>query len=59
MIVSIDGGCEGVRNVKAGMHRRDLAAIPAEDGRARRGGRRRLREDRQEGQRLSPTPASR
>ena len=31
-IVSVDGGCAGVRNVRAGDHRRDLAAVSAEDG---------------------------
>ena len=41
-IVSVDGGCTGVQNVKDGMIARDVAAVPAEDGRrGRRGGRRR------------------
>ena len=31
-IVSVDGGCPGVAAVKAGQHRRHLAAVPAEDG---------------------------
>ena len=33
MIVSIDGGCPGVKSVKAGSHRRHFAAISAADGR--------------------------
>ena len=57
-IVSVDGGCAGVRNVRAGRHRRDLAAVPAEDGVARRRGGRQVREDRQEGLRATPTPGS-
>ena len=32
-IVSVDGGCPGVRERQEGRHRRDLAAVPAEDGR--------------------------
>ena len=32
-IVSVDGGCPGVENVKKRHHRRDLAAVPAQDGR--------------------------
>ena len=28
-IVSVDGGCPGVENVKSGVDRRDLAAVPA------------------------------
>ena len=32
LIVSVDGGCAGVQDVKAGMHRRDVAAVSAEDG---------------------------
>ena len=31
-IVSVDGGCAGVRNVRAGSHRCDVAAVPPADG---------------------------
>ena len=31
--MSVDGGCTGVRAVKDGQDRGDLAAVPAEDGR--------------------------
>ena len=47
------------RNVGSRHHRRDLAAVPAEDGRDGRRRRRRIRQDRQEGQPATPTPASR
>ena len=32
LIVSIDGGCPGVEERRGRRHRRDLAAIPAQDG---------------------------
>ena len=44
-IVSVDGGCPGVEDVKAG-HRRHLAAVPAEDGVAGRRGDRGVRQGR-------------
>ena len=52
MIVSVDGGCEGIKDVGRGRDRRHLAAVPAEDGGDGRRGRHRVRQDRQEGQRL-------
>ena len=45
-IVSVDGGCPGVDAVKAGAARRDLPAVPAEDGRGGRRGRGRVRQGR-------------
>ena len=61
-IVSVDGGCPGVENVKKRRHRRDLAAVPAEDGRDGRRGGRRLRQGRHQARgrpraRTSSTPA--
>ena len=41
LIVSVDGGCPGVQNVKDGDHRRHLDAVPAAHGGAGRRGRRR------------------
>ena len=52
LIVSVDGGCAGVQERQGGHHRRHVAAVPAEDGVAWRRGRRRVRQDRQEGSRL-------
>ena len=38
ILVSVDGGCNAIKNgIKTGRHRRDLAAVPAEDGGAGRG----------------------
>ena len=48
LVVAVDGGCPGVKSVKDGRHRRDLAAISAADGRQGRRGDRRFRQDRQE-----------
>ena len=51
LIASVDGGCDGVEPGQEGRHRRDLAAVPGQDGRARRQGdqedRRRRREARE------------
>ena len=38
LVVSVDGGCAGVQVGEGRGHRRDVPAVPAEDGRARRRG---------------------
>ena len=44
MVVSVDGGCDAIeKGIKTGHDRRDVAAVPAEDGRAGRAGGRRVR----------------
>ena len=48
LIVSVDGGCAGRRARQGRRHRRHLAAVPAQDGLARRAGDRRPRQQRQE-----------
>ena len=48
LIVSVDGGCPGVKNVAARRDRRDLHAIPAEDGVDGRGSGQDLYRDRQQ-----------
>ena len=55
LIVAVDGGCPASSG-QGRHHRRDLAAISAADGRRRRRGDRRLRQDRQEAASAS-TPA--
>ena len=59
MIVSVDGGCEGVRNVKAGAIAATSQQYPLKMASLGVDGGRRLREDRQEGRPATPTPASR
>ena len=63
LVVSVDGGCPGVKNVAGRRHRRDLDAVPAADGLHGRGSDRRVREVRQEARNharasISSTPAS-
>ena len=48
LIVSVDGGCAGVKSVKDGVIGADLPAVPAEDGDARRRGHRQDRARRRE-----------
>ena len=57
IIVSVDGGCEGVKNVERRRDRRHLAAVPAEDGRAGRRGRRRRTPRPARRPAATPTPA--
>ena len=63
LIVSVDGGCPGVKNVAGRRDRRDLAAISAADGLDGHRGDQEVRQDRQEAgadrrARTSSTPAS-
>ena len=63
LIVSVDGGCPGVKNVKAGVIGATSQQYPAADGLQGRRGDRRVRQDRQEARRrplasTSSTPAS-
>ena len=44
IVVSVDGGCAGVDDVKEGHHRRDEPAVPGQDGRTRGRGDRRAGE---------------
>ena len=48
LIVSVDGGCPGVKNVEGRRHRRHLAAVSAADGVDGRRGDHEVRQDRQE-----------
>ena len=57
-IVSVDGGCAGVRNVKAGVIDATSQQYPLLMASKGVAGGRQLREDRQEGLRATPTPAS-
>ena len=52
VLVSVDGGCQGIKNVGAGVIAATAQQYPAEDGGAGRRCRRRVRQDGQEGQRL-------
>ena len=52
LIVSVDGGCAGVKERQGRHHRRDLAAVSVEDGAHGRRRGRGVRQDRQEGIRL-------
>ena len=63
LIVSVDGGCPGVKNVEAGVIGATSQQYPAADGVDGRRGDRRVRQDRQEAEadrrpRTSSTPAS-
>ena len=48
LVVAVDGGCNGDQERQGRRHRRHLAAVSAADGRRRRRGDRRLRQDWQE-----------
>ena len=55
VLTSIDGGCLGVKYVSAGQDLRDGDAVSAQDGGDGRRCRRRIRQDRQEAERLIDT----
>ena len=57
VIVSVDGGCQGIRDVGAGAIAATVAAIPAEDGGARRRRRRGVSSRRARSRAATPTPA--
>ena len=57
VIVSVDGGCQGIKDVGAGVIAATVAAVPAEDGGAGRRGRRRRTPRPARRPAATPTPA--